>query len=40
MVVDRRPRALAVLGLCQEDRDELLSHFVVSGSNSFSIDCK
>ncbi|XP_075872990.1 RNA-binding protein 27 isoform X5 [Nelusetta ayraudi] len=31
MVVDHRPRALAVLGLRQEEREELLPHFVKYG---------
>lgn len=31
MVVDHRPRALAVLGLRQEEREELLTHFVKFG---------
>lgn len=40
MVVDHRPRALAVLGLRQEEKEELLPHFGVSSSSSSSIiDC-
>lgn len=39
MVVDHRPRALAVLGLRQEEREELVPHFGVSNSSSSNIDC-
>lgn len=29
MVVDHRPRALAILGVTQEEKEELMPHFVV-----------
>jgi len=29
MVVDYRPRALAILGVTQEEKEELMPHFVV-----------
>lgn len=29
MVVDHRPRALAIVGVSQEEKDELMPHFVV-----------
>ena len=29
MVVDHRPRALAVLGLVQEEKEEIMPHFQV-----------
>lgn len=29
MVVDHRPRALAILGVTQEEKEELMAHFVV-----------
>lgn len=29
MVVDHRPRALAILGVSQEEKEELMPHFVV-----------
>lgn len=29
MVVDHRPRALAILGVTQEEKEELIPHFVV-----------
>lgn len=30
MVVDHRPRALAILGVAQEEKEELMPHFLVS----------
>lgn len=30
MVVDHRPRALAILGVTKEEKEELMPHFVVS----------
>lgn len=29
MVVDHRPRALAILGVAQEEKEELMPHFLV-----------
>lgn len=29
MVVDHRPRTLAILGVTQEEKEELMPHFVV-----------
>lgn len=33
MVVDHRPRALAILGVTQEEKEELMPHFVVRSSH-------